>query len=232
MRKLLVSDYDGTFYLNDEDIEQNKKAVKDFREKGNLFVIATGRSYLDFKNKANFYQLDYDYVILNHGATILDAKDHILSNVPMDDSIIKNLKNDLQLENAVSHFCCSKLESRVSFMYDHLTKINIRYQTKEKAIFIYQLINQKYKDFVHSYYINNQSLEIIANEMDKAKAIYILLEKLQLSKEHVYTIGDGYSDIEMIKQFHGYAMINAVEGLKEIVQTRLENVATLIKEII
>ena len=27
MRKILVSDYDQTFYLNDEDIEKNKKSV-------------------------------------------------------------------------------------------------------------------------------------------------------------------------------------------------------------
>ena len=52
MRKILVSDYDQTFYLNDEDIEKNKKSVEEFRKKGNIFVFATGRSYFDFMNKA------------------------------------------------------------------------------------------------------------------------------------------------------------------------------------
>ena len=49
--KMLVSDYDETFYLNDEDIEKNKQAVGKLRKAGNIFVIATGRSYLDFFNK-------------------------------------------------------------------------------------------------------------------------------------------------------------------------------------
>ena len=40
MKKLLVSDYDQTFYINDEDIEKNKIAVNEFRKKGNIFVIA------------------------------------------------------------------------------------------------------------------------------------------------------------------------------------------------
>ena len=80
MRKILVSDYDQTFYLNDEDIEKNKKSVEEFRKKGNIFVFATGRSYFDFMNKAEQYKLKWDYLIINHGATILDKNNNIISN--------------------------------------------------------------------------------------------------------------------------------------------------------
>ena len=76
-KKILVSDYDQTFYLNDEDVEINKEAVDRFRKEGNIFVIATGRSYFDFHNKVNMYNFDYDYVIINHGATILDKNNNI-----------------------------------------------------------------------------------------------------------------------------------------------------------
>lgn len=40
MPKMIVSDYDKTFYLNDKDIENNKLLVNQFRKKGNIFVIA------------------------------------------------------------------------------------------------------------------------------------------------------------------------------------------------
>ena len=43
-KKIIISDYDQTFYINDEDIEKNKIAVSEFEAKGNLFIIATGRS--------------------------------------------------------------------------------------------------------------------------------------------------------------------------------------------
>lgn len=76
-KKILVSDYDQTFYLNDEDIEINKKAVAKFRKEGNIFIIATGRSYFDFHNKVDMYNFEYDYVIINHGATILDKNDNV-----------------------------------------------------------------------------------------------------------------------------------------------------------
>ncbi len=40
-KKIIISDYDQTFYINDEDIERNKVAVSKFEEKGNSFIIAT-----------------------------------------------------------------------------------------------------------------------------------------------------------------------------------------------
>lgn len=41
MKKILVSDYDQTFYLNDEDIEKNKTSVKKFRNQKNnkIFLL-------------------------------------------------------------------------------------------------------------------------------------------------------------------------------------------------
>ena len=80
MKKILVSDYDKTFYLNDEDIEKNKIAVEKFRKERNVFVIATGRSYYDIQKKISEYKINYDYLIINHGASILSEKDEIIYN--------------------------------------------------------------------------------------------------------------------------------------------------------
>ena len=57
MKKVLVSDYDQTFYVNDEDIELNKQSVQHFRENGNIFIIATGRSFMDLQKKVKQYNL-------------------------------------------------------------------------------------------------------------------------------------------------------------------------------
>ena len=72
MKKLLASDYDQTYYLNDSDIIRNIEKNKRWIDKGNIFAIATGRSYQDLKNKKNKYNFIFDYAILNHGATIID----------------------------------------------------------------------------------------------------------------------------------------------------------------
>ena len=57
MKKLLASDFDRTFYIDEKDIKNNIKYVNLFRENNNIFLIATGRSYSSFKevlNKFNF----------------------------------------------------------------------------------------------------------------------------------------------------------------------------------
>ena len=232
MKKIIFSDYDQTFYVSDEDIEKNKIAVKEFKSKGNIFVIATGRSYLDFNKKLNQYNFDYDYVILNHGATILDKNDNAFCNFSIKNEVIKSIKNDLNLEKSISSFCCSFLESRVDFEHKDLTKINVKYNTKEEAIYVNDVINNKYSKFVNSYVISSNSVEIISSEINKSKAIELLLNKLNLKNEDIYTIGDGYSDIEMVRDYNGYAMKESVNELKDVAKGEVESVSDLIYEIL
>lgn len=232
MKKILVSDYDGTFFLNDKDIEKNKKMVDNFRQKGNIFIIATGRSYLDFYRELSKYKFAYDYVILNHGATIIDSNGKIIANFAIDDEIKNNIKKDLQLNKVVDSFCCSKLESRVNFEHKNLTKINLKYESKTIALAINEILSKKYKKDINAYYVNNNMLEIITPETNKSKAIKYLLNKLNLLEENIYTIGDGYSDIDMIKDFNGYAIANSVEELKKVAIKIYNSVSDLIKDII
>ena len=229
--KMLVSDYDKTFYLNDFDLKKNIELIKEFRQLNNLFVIATGRSYLDFKNKVNKYNLDYDYVLLNHGATILDKNNNILFNTFIKNTNINELKNKLILEKSIEHFCCSKLESRVDFNYPNLTKIAVRYLPIVNISKIKEKIEKEYPH-LNAYLVSTNLLEIISKEIDKAIAINMLINVLNIKKEEVYTIGDGETDIEMIKQFNGYAMVNSHIKLKDIAIDEIESVSNLIKKII
>lgn len=229
VKKILISDYDQTFYIDDQDIEKNKIAVNKFINDGNIFVIATGRSYYDFKIKKDKYNIIVNYTILNHGATIIDNKNNILINFTINNDIIDNLKNDLNLSVAISYFCCSCIESRVDFNDKNLTKINVKYKTKDYAMKVNKLINDKYSEFVNSYYVNKNSIEIISKETNKSKAIKILLDKININPNNCYVIGDGYSDIEMIKDYNGYAMKNSVSELNLF--TKYDGVSYLVDDI-
>lgn len=229
MSKMLVSDYDQTFYLNDEDMELNKRGVLEFQKKNNLFVIATGRSYFDFHNKLDVYHFSYDYVILNHGATIVNRANDVLFNTSLNNSIISELKKTLKLEESISYFCCSGLESRVSFEHQDLTKINVKYKSYEFAMDMVEVVNHKFSQYVNAYYVNNESIEIISIDTHKARAIYEVMKENHITKENVYTIGDGYNDIEMIKEFNGYSMKDAVKELKDSAIGEVSSVSDLIK---
>ena len=228
---ILVSDYDQTLYLNDEDMERNKENIRKFREKGNKFVIATGRSFLDFKKKVHLYNFEYDHVILNHGGTILDKNDNIIASYFIDEKIVDDIKNILQLQESIKSFCCSELESRVDFTDNNLTKIHVKYNTKEKAMDITKAIHDKFSNYVNLYRVSENTIEIISNRTNKSNAIKLLLDKLHMSKTNVYTIGDGYSDIDMIRQFKGYAMEDSVEELKKYAIEEVKSVSDLIEKI-
>lgn len=246
MKKILVSDYDKTFYLNDEDIEKNKIAVEKFRKQGNVFVIATGRSYYDIQKKINEYKINYDYLIINHGASILSEKDEIIYNFSIENEIISKIRNDLEvniqnmkvdLENDTSktqtnkYFCCKGKASRLDFNNKDLTKINIKLDSEEMANKINNMMNDKYSENINCYKVSNDIVEIISKEINKSKAIKLLADYYDLDNKFIYTIGDGYSDIEMIKNFNGYAMKDSVEELKKAAKKEYESVSELINEI-
>ncbi len=231
MRKILVSDYDQTFYLNDEDIEKNKKSVENFRKHENIFIFATGRSYFDFMNKAERYKLKWDYLIINHGATILDKNNNIISNYTIDNNIIKNIEKDLEIKKSINHFCCKLENSRTDFNDKDLTKIYAKYE-KDKAEQINSLINKKYAEFVNCYFVSGNAVEIISNKTCKSNAIEEIVQIEKVNRENIFTIGDGYSDIEMIKNYNGYCMEESVQELLKICNGKIvKSVSELIEKI-
>ena len=229
MVKVLVVDYDKTFYLNDLNIKENIKMVKEFRKKNNLFIIATGRSYYDFLKKKEKYNIEYDYVLLNHGATILDNKDLVLYNFPIKEDGLK-IKNMLELEKSITHFCCSKLDSRVDFNHEYLTKIACRYLPFVNIPKIKENLDNNFPN-INSYLVSSNMLEIISNEIDKSRAISLLINDLKIDKSNVYTIGDSYTDISMIRDYNGSIMSNAIQELKDLNLKEYKSVSDLIKDI-
>src|SRR5699024_6898042 len=93
LKKLLVSDYDGTFYINDLDIKKTIGNINNFRKLNNLFVIATGRSYIDLKEKIDRYKIPYDYLILNHGALLLSKELTVIKSFFLDEEQVKSIIN-------------------------------------------------------------------------------------------------------------------------------------------
>lgn len=231
MNKVLVSDYDKTFYLNDIDIIKNIESVKKFRKQGNLFIFATGRSYLDFNIVKDKYNLEYDYLILNHGSTILDCNDNVLLNIPIANNTFNTIKNDLKLDTSIRHFCCSKLDSRANFNNKDLTKINIKYDSSKTAYEVSKSINAKYNNLITSYIVSNTTIEIVSNNVNKNNAIEYIVKHLDIDKDNVFTIGDSYSDYEMIKNFNGYCMKDSKKEIKAIAKKEYNNVYELINNI-
>ena len=233
MKKMLVSDYDGTFYTDEDNVKLNVEEVEKFRRLNNLFVIATGRSYYDFGKKKKKYDIKYDYLVINHGATILNKEEETISNYVIDENVKLDLVKELDLQDQETMFACSGLESRVSIKNKNITKINKKYRTLEEAKEINDYINKKYKDKVESYLLpTSNAVEVISAKTNKAKAVQELSNLENIKKNTVYTIGDSYNDVEMIEKFNGYSIENAKEEVKKVSKGECSSVSKLIKKLI
>ncbi len=82
--KLLAADYDGTLKLGEEVTSRDIEAIRKWRQKGNLFVIDTGRSMQSILAEVRKYDIPVDYFITNNGGMVFDAKQHELFSSYID----------------------------------------------------------------------------------------------------------------------------------------------------
>lgn len=234
MKKFLVSDFDGTFYINDENIQINIEKVKEFRNNGNIFAIATGRSFLDSMKDLKKFNIEYDYLIINHGATLLDKNYQLIRNYPIDNKAKNDIKNEFNIIDDENTFVCKALESRTSINQDDITKIHIRFSSKDEQFKSNNILNTKYKDYIKSYPIMNSynSIEIISSSTDKSIAINEIAKIENIKSSNIYTVGDSFNDIEMLETFSGFCMANSEEFVKSKIDKKVSSVAEIIDIII
>ena len=234
MKKIIISDYDKTLYTNDEDMLINIKMIDRFREQNNLFVIATGRSYLDLERKLEKYPVKYDYLILSHGTVILDKNKNIIKIYTIKNDTIKSIIDKLsKMEGVKRNVLFNAYENDVSIDSDNLTKLMIKvdFNAGEK---VSNFINDNYSD-VKSYIIATHKytlIEVISSETDKGEAIEEMLKLENIDNKNVYTIGDASNDVEMIKKYNGYGMTNSDPCVLEVAVKLYDSVYNLIEEII
>lgn len=232
-KQIVFSDYDGTIYINEKNMERNVKAIEEYRNSSGKFVIVTGRSKTSVSNVIKQYNIPYDYIISNNGAVIFNS-----DMVKIYEQLIPTY-----ISNKIIHYLNTK-ENIEIFFYDdddkveyhnqELLKLRIRTYDYEMAQSIENEINSIFKDEVkaHSafpgmYYDNHNFVivDIVSKSAGKENAIKKLLDILNIEKEQVVTIGDGRNDIGMIKEYNGYSMETAEEDVKKSASKIFESIA-------
>ncbi len=222
--KLLISDYDFTFFTSEEEIKENVKKVEEFRKKKNIFIIATARDPKSIREKLEQYNIQCDYVISYLGGVIEKGKEYIYVCY-----LEKNVVN--------------KIDTIIS-KYDDLDiyRMSIKEKPKLNEIIGYKIIceNQETLYSIAEEFKNDEDVwcRIIENELyinnklhTKITAIKKLIEKCNFSKEQIYTVGDFDDDLEMLLNFNGYRMKNSSELLKENIKNEVSSVGELIEKL-
>lgn len=232
MKKILISDYDGTFYQNDIDTKKNIDKVNEFRTLDNLFVLATGRSYVDLKQKIDKYEIPYDYLILNHGALLLSKDLEILKVFTLDKELVDNILEYANNKDIYDVILISAFDKNVTDT-SNIVKIMLKLYSYDKALEVKNYIDKSYTN-IKSYFIsedNHYLVEVVSNKASKSLMIDKILDKEEIVKKNVYTIGDGINDIEMIRDYNGYRVRNSCKELVSVTDRVIDNVSDLISRI-
>lgn len=225
--KLLASDYDDTFYVSEEGIKENIEKVKEFK-KDNIFLIATGRSYEEFMDKDNIYHIPYDYLILNHGTTIIKEGKVIYSKY-INYSILEELIKDLNVEISKYYRISNEIEMDNHELTPYTNKVRVKYYDKEYAKEKCNFITNKYGKYVTSHYVSKgYALEIVNNNVDKSIAIEYVRNLEGINKKDVYTVGDGVTDKLMLTTFNGFKMENSCLEIEKLDISKVSSVSELI----
>lgn len=231
MGKVLVSDYDGTFYTDDISFGKNKEAIQRFMKDGNTFAIATGRTLLHFKEKIINQNtiIQYNYIICIDGAAIFDNKDKLVFSNDIDMNSVEQLS--LIFNNNPNLYDLSYTDGYHKFSVektDTVSSIGIRCKDIEQAEKLMKELKNKYSI---NYRLLNDWIKIVSKDVSKGEAIEYMRNTLNLDKKDVYVIGNEENDVSMITMFNGSAMKSCAEVVKKLNVKEYNQVYELVDEI-
>lgn len=198
--KIIVSDFDNTFYT--AEYEKNIQLIKSFIEKGNKFIIATGRPIYLLKPDIEDYNLDCSYIVCNDGGVIFDSEGKKIFEENIDKEVAKEVYELLSKDDNFEEVF---IDTALNFSKDINDTFNaILALPKDKKIAQKQIdeLMEKYPSIQG--YISHRWLNILNKNSSKGNAIKMLMNMNNWSYDDVITIGDNYNDISMLENFNSF----------------------------
>ena len=242
--KLLVLDLDGTLTNSKKEITPNTlQTLTEAQEKGIKIVLASGRptygvaplaeklqlekyegyilSYnggeiIGWKTKEMMYKNLLDHAVLpylyecakkNQFAILTYDGEYVLTETPDDEYLIKEAKlNGMKIK---------KVDNFLAAVKHPIAKCLIVGDPDRLAILEKEMY-EHLKDRMGVFRSEAYFLELVPKGIDKAQSLAVLLKEINMTKDEMIAIGDGFNDLSMI-QFAGLgvAMANAQDIVKE-----------------
>ncbi len=243
--KIIGSDYDGTLNHNGID-DKKKKALENWRKKGNIFALISGRGPENVLKIYNEKQFPCDYLIANNGAVIMKTDGTVISDIRCDGSLAVPLLKlmfekgcpwgDIQTSfscnvRADSKDCKETDEYTLKTMPDipYFNQISTALPDFETAAAVTDCIKEHFGNMLNPLQ-NGICIDIVRVDMNKAKGLYILMEYLGAEYDDIIAVGDNINDSDMIREFKSYAMENGVDAVKKLADYVTPGIAELIEK--
>lgn len=242
--KAIALDLDGTLKSSDKKIlPETKRILLSLATKGVIVILASGRPTGGLFLEAKELELDKTggYLLSFNGARVVNyqtkeviyektfsskiahtiydrAKQyHLAVMTYSDEGIITEDNKDCYVieESNINHMAIKHVDN-FKEMVDYPVHKVLLTASPTYAKEIVEEFKAPFGDSLSIYRSAPFFIEVMAQNIDKAESLQILLNKLDVSKEELVAFGDGYNDLSMI-EFAGFgvAMDNAVDEVKQ-----------------
>lgn len=200
--KIIASDFDNTLYVKDEiDMSKNIDSVKKFIDKGNIFIIITGRSFTNIKKVLNEKKIPYSFLVCQDGANIFDKNDKCLKSNYLNLTKAQILEKYL-IDRNIDYSFESAFNDNDTI--NNAVKITITLSGKEDSKMVLKNIINNTKVKIYAY-VSSKHINIIDDYVNKSRALKYL-EKEGYIKDEITVIGDDVNDYEMLSNYNGVVM--------------------------
>ena len=242
--KIVATDLDGTLLNSQLQLsDENRKSLQSLKKQGTHVVLCTGRPFNGMKHLIDDIGLDEnDYTITYNGSLVqsCDGK-RILHQASISASDFKHLQhyfapfglglhamamdkmytyNKALYPLTVRESYLGNLPLTVLADHEYVDEPIIKIMAvgdPEKIDQAIAIFPQVFGDFFSLNKSEAFYLEIMEKGDDKAKALSLLLNHLELTAGDLIAFGNNNNDLEMLKLAEvGVAVANAVPELKEI----------------
>ncbi len=195
--RLIASDFDGTVFHRGVIKDEDRAAIQRWRAEGGLFGIVTGRGNT-FPSLMRDLGVDCDYFLCCNGAVLMDANGGILRERALDAGIFARLEAFFRdVPNAKDY---TSTDAHAT-----LHQYNALMPTHDEASAVTAQLNARFGNDINAL-ANGRNINIIRKGESKATGVQSALDHFRLPPDAAAVVGDELNDIDMIRDFNGWAM--------------------------
>lgn len=242
---LFLSDFDGTLLRTDGTLsELTKQTISDYRKKGGIFAVVTGRGLLSILPRVKELGMEEGLVVASQGAVIAEVKTgKLLKKVCLSlDGAIEILRffeqRDLHIHYyTITEFIANRKDEMLSgyeTIYGRTAYVS-KEPLSEKArkekpeiLKVLVMIEPEKRDALFQeaeralgeyFFVTCSSpwlVEVLPKGQSKAQAVEFLSDYYRIPRCKIAAIGDQFNDMPMLEAAGGkFAVENAEEILKK-----------------
>ncbi len=227
--KILGSDFDNTiFFLDDSELTlKNINAIREFMNKGNIFCLITGRTFMEIEEVLKELDIPFNYLVCGDGAMIFDKDLNCIKLNTLDQDIALKAIQILE-DNEYEPYIENGYE--ITDTVVDCVKISAEYcKDKEDAERVSKILNDTLDVYAYASRIH---VNVNNPRNHKRQAVEDLAEILQVKPDEFNVIGDSINDYEMIEAYNGAVVKKYNTALEKLNPKVCDSVASYIEELI